>query len=198
LEISCGKDGYYSSRRGPSEFNYTLGPDIISPDSQNPVLFRLYKKGSPVPLIQTHFPIGIGQRVRLHNDGTPTELSLLSAQETPEGSGQLRLEFWQDNSSKRAVTFNWKFRVSVPGGGLLPSDQEFAFEAPDNGYTSDAVVDMPASATNWTDDFRVKYYVHLSDGNFACVDIYLLADNGIFTVHSVINPTGSRNLEPAN
>lgn len=198
LDISVGKEGYYSSRRDPSAFNYALGPDILSPDRFNPVVFHLRKKGNSVAVIQTHFPIGMGQRVQLHHDGTPVELDLVNARETPAGTGQLRLEFWRDVSDRKAAKFDWKLQVSAPGGGIIPTDQEFAFEAPDSGYQPAVVFDMTATGTNWTDDFRAKYYVHLPDGNFGCVDIYLLAYNGVFTVHSVINPTGARNLEPAN
>ena len=45
-------------------------------------------------------------------------------------------------------------------------------------------------------EVRNKYYIHLPDGKYGRIDFYLLPYNGVFTVQSVINQTGSRNLEP--
>ena len=51
LSVAFSKEGYYSSHRGEVTFNYALGPNIISPDPQNPVIFLLHKKGQGVELI---------------------------------------------------------------------------------------------------------------------------------------------------
>jgi hypothetical protein len=45
-------------------------------------------------------------------------------------------------------------------------------------------------------ELRTKYYVRLSDGKFGRVEVEFMAFYGIIRVHSVVNPSGSRNLEP--
>jgi hypothetical protein len=56
---------------------------------------------------------------------------------------------------------------------------------------------MPATNQNWQGEVHSKYYIRLPDGKYGRIDFYLLPYNGVFTVHSVVNPTCSRNLEPA-
>jgi hypothetical protein len=64
------------------------------------------------------------------------------------------------------------------------------------GYQPSIVIDMPATNQDWLGELRTKYYIQLPNGNYGRFDFYLLPRNGVFTVHSTINPTGSRNLEP--
>jgi hypothetical protein len=194
LTVSFSKQGYYSSGRGEQTFSYAL-PKAISPDPLNPVIFKLRKKGNGESLIKTDFPPGT-QIAQLHHDGTPVELDLLKGAQVPAGSGQLKLEFWRDLSNGNANIFDWKLQLSVLGGGLIGTDEEFAFQAPESGYQSPIVIDMPATNQNWQGEVRSKYYIQLPDGKYGRIDFYLLSDNGVFTVQSVINPTGSRNLEP--
>ena len=92
--------------------------------------------------------------------------------------------------------FNWKLQLSALGGGLVETDEEFDFQAPESGYQPSIVIDMPATNQNWQGEVRSKYYIQLPDGKYGRIDFYLLPRNGVFTVQTVINPTGSRNLEP--
>jgi hypothetical protein len=147
------------------------------------------------PLIKTSYPVGIGQITQLYHDGTPVELDLLKGTQVPSGTGQLKLEFWRDISNKNARTFDWKLQLSVPQGGLAETCEEFAFQAPENGYQPSIVIDMPATNQNWRSEVRSKYYIRLPDGKYGRTDFYLLPYNGVFTVQSFINPSGSRNLE---
>jgi hypothetical protein len=198
LEIWVSKDGYYAPHRGEWGFNYALGPDIISPDPHNPIIFKLHKKGKGESLIDKDFPSVFTQIWQLHHDGTPIELDLLNGNQNVNGSGQLKLEFWRDISNLNKHPFDWKLQLSVlGGGGLVPTDEEFAFEAPQNGYQPSIVIDMPATNQVWLSEIRSKYYIQLPNGDYGRIDFYLLPYNGVFTVHSAVNPTGSQNLEPA-
>jgi hypothetical protein len=195
LTVSFSKQGYYSSGRGEQTFSYAL-PKAISPDPLNPVIFKLRKKGNGESLITSSFPSGMGQIAQLHHDGTPVELDLFKGAQVPAGSGQLKLEFWRDLSNGNENIYDWKLQLSVLGGGLIGTDEEFAFEAPKNGYQPSVVIDMPATNQNWLGEVRSKYYIQLPNGNYGRIDFYLLSFNGVFTVQSVVNPTGSQNLEP--
>jgi len=193
LGIVVSKEGYYPTSGG-ARYGPFGNPDS-HPDPRTPVIFQLHKKGKGELLITTGFPPGV-QIAQLHHDGTPVELDLLKGAQVSVGSGQLKLEFWRDISNKNANTFDWKLQLSVPGGGLIETDEEFAFEAPENGYQPSVVIDMPATNQTWIGTVRNKYYIQLPDGKYGRIDFYILTDNGVFTVQSAINPSGSRNLEP--
>jgi len=198
LGVSVSKQGYYISRKDNDSFRYgSLGGGKFSPDPQNPVIFHLRKKGAGETLIGGSFPSGM-KIAQLHHDGTPVELNLLNGTQVPAGSGQLKLELWRDISDMKKQPFDWKLQLSMPSGGLVPTDEEFAFQAPESGYQPSIVIDMPATNQDWLGEVRSKYYVQLPDGKYGRIDFYLLPRNGVFTVSSSINPTGSRNLEPAN
>ena len=197
LGVSVSKEGYYPCRTETFNFGPLKGAPF-QPDSFNPVVFHLRTKGKGVALIQTSFPAGIGQIAQLHHDGTPIEISLMDGQRAAPGTGQLKLELRRDISQPNAKTFDWSFQVSVPGGGLVETADEFAFEAPEGGYQPSVEVDMPATNSNWTEDFTSQFYVHLPGEKYAKINLYLSAYNGAFTVKSLINPSGSRDLEPAN
>jgi hypothetical protein len=192
LDVWVGKEGYYVSHGGQWGFSYLNG---FSSDPMNPVVFFLQKKGKGESLITTDYP-GFAKIAQLHHDGTPVELDLFNGTQVPAGSGQLKLEFWRAITNQNANVFDWKCRLSVPGGGLVETPEEFAFQAPEGGYQSPVVIDMPATNENWQGEFRSKYYMQLPDGKYGRIDFYLLSFNGVFTVQSAINPTGSRNLEP--
>ena len=196
LSVAVSKEGYYTSWSNVDSFFYAGENENFVPDRNAPVIFHLRKKGRGEHLIQKDFPPGIGQIWQLRSDGTAIELDLFKGTKVPVGTGQLRLEFWRDLSDKMANRFDWKLRLSVPGGGLIETDEEFAFQAPKDGYQSSVAIEMPAAKQSWRGEIRTKYYVRLPNGTFGRIDIYLLAYNGVFTVHSAVNPTGSRNLEP--
>lgn len=121
---------------------------------------------------------------------------MIDGQQADAGSGQLKLELKRDVSKPNAKTFDWSFQISVPNGGLVKTDDEFAFEAPDRGYQASITVDMPATNSDWAEDFAGQYYVQLPGDKYARINLNLSAYNGAFTIKSWINPSGSRELEP--
>ena len=163
------------------------------PDSSKPVVFRLQTKGQAEPLLVVDYP-GFAQIAQFERNGPPVELDLLQGKEVTSG-GQLTLEFWGDPIDKTKRVFDWRCRLSVPGGGLVETAKEFSFQAPEDGYLPFIEIDMPLDEEEWKSSIRRKYFIHLSDGRYGRIEFYLLARNGVFTVKSAINPSGSRNLE---
>jgi hypothetical protein len=200
LSVQVSKEGYYTSQKDKRGFNYALGPDILSPDSSNPVIFHLQKKGKGESLVHIG---GIGLHTMrdylLAADGRPINVSLLDGQLMPAEQGDLQVEFQigppLDNFPSRIT---WSCRVAVPGGGLIQTDEEFPFFAPENGYqTSD---NWSVDATNWTQTLDKQYYIKLRDGNFGRVKLRVIGvpNRAFFRMESFLNPSGSRNLEPSN
>jgi hypothetical protein len=132
-------------------------------------------------------------------DGKPTEVSLRDGRLTPAGQGDLKVEFQAgpplDNFPSR---ISWQCQVMIPGGGLVQTDEEFPFLAPENGYQE--FDQWNVGATNWTETLDKQYYVKLRDGNFGRVKLRVIGVPGraFFRMESFLNPSGSRNLEPAN
>lgn len=197
LEVAVSKEGYYAPHRGQWGFHYAFG-DKISPNPQNPVVFHLHKKGTPEPLIHI---AGIGLHTMrdylLAADGRPTDISLLTGQLTPEGQADLQLAFQAgpplDNYPSRIT---WQCQVTIPGGGLVQTSDEFPFLAPDNGYQTSDLWNI--TVTNWTEEVNQQYYVKLRNGDFGRVRIRVIGTGRpFFRMESFVNPYGSRNLEPA-
>jgi uncharacterized repeat protein (TIGR03803 family) len=198
LSVSVGKDGFYGTRDSKQYFKFgkmDAGAKHL-PDPQRPVVFTLRKMGAGAELISTDFPIGMGQHPQLRRDGTPVEIDMLRGGPAPAGSGQLKMEFWNDATNRNARIFNWRLKLTVPGGGLVETQEEFPFLASESGYQCPLAIEMLATDKEWKSDLRTKYYVHLPDGKYGRVEVNLMAYNGIIRVHSVVNPSGSRNLEP--
>jgi hypothetical protein len=198
LTVSVSKEGYYTPQSGQGAFHYAFGNPNFSSDPRNPTVFHLRKKRKGESLIEKDFPPGMGQIWQLHHDGTPIALNLLEGTQAPAGGGQLKLEFWRDVSDRKAQQFDWKLQITALDGGLVPTDEEFSFAAPETGYQPAIVIDMPATNQVWQGELRSRYYIRLANGDYGRLDFYLLPYNGVFTVHSAVNPTGSKNLEPAN
>jgi hypothetical protein len=188
------KSGYYTSRNDNNSFEYG-DAHITSIGNPNPIVFHLRKKGEGANLIEKKFPLGIGQIWQLRHDGTPIELDLLNGSQNISGNGQLKLEFWRDISDKHAQKFDWKLQVTMLNGGFIGTDEEFPFNAPENGYQSPIVMDMSTNNPNWQGNVNTNYYFQLPDGKYGRMDFQFLPYNGVFTIHSYVNPTGSRDLE---
>lgn len=199
LNVSVGKEGYYATRPQLHSFSYALGSDRFSPDPQTPVVFRLRKKGIGEQLIHVG---GVGLHTMrdflLNADGKPTEVSLRDGRSTPAGGGDVKVEFKAgpalDNSPSRIT---WQCQITIPGGGLISTDEEFPFLAPESGYQPSD--DLTISGTNWTEEVDKQYYVQLPNGYFGRVNLHIIgvADRPFFRMESFLNPTGSRDLEPA-
>jgi len=194
LGATVSKQGYYTSKRDNNNFEYGDRYNHFVPDANNPVVFHLRKKGIAEPLIAIGFP-GFAKIVQLRRDGSPVEIDLMKGAIVPVGNGLLKLELWGDPIERSTRTFNWKCRLSVEGGGLIETDKEFDFKAPENGYEPSIGIEMPASGEKWRTEIKRKYFIQLPGGKYGRIEFYLLARNGVYTIQSFINPSGSRNLE---
>jgi hypothetical protein len=197
LEVLISKEGYYASHGGHWGFDYTSGPDIMSPNPRNPIIFLLHKKGAPEPLIHV---AGTGLHTMrdflLAADGEPTEISLRDGNLNSAGQADLRVEFQAGPPlSNFPSRISWQCRVTIPSGGLIQTDEEFPFLAPEDGYQ--LADQWRIDATNWTQEVDRQYYVKLQDGNFGRIKLRVkgVPDRAYFRMESFLNPSGSRNLE---
>ena len=201
LYVSVVAAGYYEMKQNRDKTHYSYASsfqEIFKPDPTTPVVYNFQKKGQGADLTVIDYPPGMGQRFQLRSDGTSLEVDLLKGEKAADGHGNIKLQFWRASSDKNARTFDWKLQLSVPGEGLVGTAEEFAFQAPENGYLNPAVINMPSTNEPWQGqgEIRTNYYIHLADGKYGRIDLELMPYNGIYRIHSTINASGSRNLEP--
>lgn len=169
---------------------YEGGYDRPLPTKENPAVFVLRKKGEAEPLAEID-----GRQYDVPKNGEPIEINLLTKQ---VGRGHLKIECWTEPISHKDH-FNWRYRISVPGGGLADRKGEFNFEAPLEGYRLVDEFGMNATDGKWTSNFEKQYFLKLHDGNYARVNIDFHPETGndwnFISLKSYINPRGSRNLE---
>ena len=194
LSVSVSKDGYYASHYWQRGFNYSLGPDIITPDPRNPIVFSLRKKGTPESLV------ALNCSYRIPRNGTPVGIDLTTGKAVTGGSGNFVVQCWTDDQGKRSgQRYDWHCLVTIPSGGLVLSDEEFAFLAPENGYALTNEIVMPADRPDWRNDVDLKFFYRLANGRYGRMTFSMIAGGDHFCmIDSVLNPSGSRNLEPAN
>ncbi|MBU6409472.1 MAG: hypothetical protein KGR98_03695 [Verrucomicrobia bacterium] len=196
LIVLVTKNGYYTSKAMPDGFIYTPGrPDVFHPDPLNPVVFHLRKKGKAEPLIVLN-STGEGGRDYggLGTNGAPLEISFYTGKRVAQG-GQFTVQYWmKPPQNRRGWPFEWHCKVTVPGGGLQSTTEEFPFTAPVQGYQPSIEIDWNPNA--WQQEIKRLFYVHLPDGRYGLVKFELYNSyRDFFCVDVLINPTGSRNLE---
>lgn len=193
LSIKVSKTGFYEFKPEGEGFFFAGRNENFIPNINDPIVFRLHKKGKAESLIAIEFP-GASQVVQFKRDGTPVEIDLLLGIKVLTG-GHVKMEFWGDPIERTTRVFSWKFHLSVVGGGITEATNLFPFEAPETGYRPQIAIDMPASMERWGSDMKQRYFIKLPNGNYGRIEIHLMSRNGVYRIHSFINPSGSRNLE---
>ena len=194
LTVKVAKAGYYASRRDNDSFYYAGMNQNFRPNASNPIIFRLKKIGQGERLIVMDYP-GFAKIAKFPRDGTPVEFDLLKATLAAVGTGQIKFEFFGSPVDRAAKKFDWRLTLTAVGG-LFETDDEFPFQAPETGYAPTVVIDMPASLNDeWKNEVKKKYFVRLSDGRYGRIEFRLMARNGVVTLQSAVNPSGSKNLE---
>jgi hypothetical protein len=194
LGVNVNKEGYYqiqdvSNQRfayGVASDGYTKPP----PAKENPAVFVLQKMGQAMALIK------IEKYVRTERNGSPKQINLQTGRLT--SLGNFKVEAWTNDQAKDAQGhYDWKCRISVPGGGLIERKNDFAFEAPADGYRPSDEIVMPQNAERWNPQASRQYFVKLSNNHFARIEFEMVAGGDhFFSITSYLNPTpGSRNLE---
>ena len=189
FSLRASKQGYYTTQRSRGQRNMIApaNEDVPQPTESQPVVLVLRKHGQTVPLISAS-----SRQINIPTNGQPINIDLKTGR---AGRGDLQIESWIGDSDQRR--FEWRYRLSVPGGGLVKRNGQFDFEAPIGDYQSAIEVNMTADAEKWTSDVRNDYFAKLPDGRHARFSINLYPGKRNFVViESYVSLTpGDRNLE---
>ena len=96
--------------------------------------------------------------------------------------------------------YDWTASVEAIDGGVIESNDDFMYSAPETGYVSKLNIGVTAIDANWSADKKVSFFLKSRSGsNYGRVTLEFMTDSEKpktgFSFHSVINPSGSRNLE---
>jgi len=192
LSVWVNKDGYYLSKSNLDSFFYAdnSGNNFVA-DRFNPVIFYLRKKGAGENLIH------VKQNYRIARDGTLLGIDLTTGKAVTGGTGDFVVQCWTDDQGKRSgQKYDWHCLITIPNGGLILSNEEFPFLAPENGYSLTNEIAMPADRPDWKDEVDLKFFYRISNGNYGRMTFSMIAGGDHFCmIDSVLNPSGSRNLE---
>jgi hypothetical protein len=199
LSVNVRKKGYYFiDGKSNAAFAYGTGPDGYfqsPPVKGKPAIFILQKMGATEPLIY------VGTRYyKVTKNGQPMEVNLTTGREISVGQGDIRFERWATDQTKtESGRFDWRFRITVPKGGIIERKDQFAFEAPQTGYQNAVEINMPSSlGKEWEYTVNKSYFVQLPGGRYARINATIQAGHNStpLVFDAFVNPnSGSRNLE---
>jgi hypothetical protein len=189
LELeSIEKDGYRPSPKIPHSLG-TSGGSL-----EQPVTFKMWKEGAKESLITGSHVFGIDL------DKTYT-LDLIQGKKLAgETVGDLRVLITRPSDAKPREKYQWSFSIEAVGGGLLESDDEFMYLAPESGYEPKIDMQLDPDNSNWKGEILKQFFIRTRDGQvYGRVQVQIYS---VYNVHSAIevnyaiNPNGSRNLQP--
>jgi hypothetical protein len=95
--------------------------------------------------------------------------------------------------------YDWSCVVEGIGGGVIETQDEFMYYAPESGYQPHYEVTVAASDPKWSDRATRHLYLKSNDGKiYARLEVEIFAnyqDKAVFSVKYYANTNGSRNLE---
>jgi hypothetical protein len=193
INVHVAKNGYYTLK-SQTRFMYADADDrhFHRPNPDAPAIFRLQRKGQAEPLITAR------KSARILRDGTPVYLNLLQGTVGSAEQGHIKLECWtNDGEMDLNKRYDWRCLVTVLGGGLLVTTNQFDFLAPENGYlTTDKIEMLKTMDAGWRSEVQKNYFLKLKSGTYARMRFLIIAGGDhFFEVQSFVNPSGSRNLE---
>jgi hypothetical protein len=186
LGVEVRKEGYKHYFTGTQfSFEYAAYSEksFHVPDRNNPVIFRLRKNRKTEPLIKREvtLPIAIGSPATFAMD--------------PKNPDAPKVVF-ELLTNAQIRDKQWSARISVPGGGLQATLEEFPFEAPESGYETSVFSDYntPKPVALGGSYEGGVFFVHNSKG-YGRVEILTIPGKKVAWLTSFWNPSGSRNLE---
>jgi hypothetical protein len=184
-------DGYFYNLKQPSK-----RPDDYQPDPNNPVVFHMWKIHGAEPLVGKN----IESSVPL--DGTPATFDLATGKKSANGDVQITMtRFPLQRPPGLVHPYDWHVKIEMTGGGLMPESDAYQYRAPDTGYQPSWSFEMSSNNVPWKNQLEQDFYIQDSKGKYGHMHVDLTttsksAETGI-TIQTTLNPSGSKNLEPA-
>jgi len=204
--ISVGKYGYYWERPSTmGTFDYAGGRRVGNTwDMTNAFnhdtgySFHLWKKGEMEPLIP------ISGQVKMNYEIQGQWVSNYFVQFAPArvewtnfDGADLAIKGVRRSSGNADRPYEFTFTLFVPNGGMLISEDSYAYLAPSAGYQSSWTFENKPQ--NSPPDFpwtKTTYFKLRGGKMYAGVRLGFCNNGFSFSLDGYLNPNGSRNLEP--
>jgi hypothetical protein len=211
MTVSVSKEGYYASHRGQAFIEYSkMRHERYVPDSGNPVVFNLRKRGKGADtLLTSQSGMREGFWVNAPRDGTPVKVDLLGrkvgsgsvemAQKKPDypAHGGAAQYLSRSDLAKWEAATNWSFTMKIADGGFLAENEEFPFYPPESGYEPVVNFNFQKGQTNWTTELKRDFYIRFGNPPvYGQLNIETSSFGNMVILTYIINPDGSRYLEP--
>jgi hypothetical protein len=194
MTVAVGKDGYYGMNQS-FEFANPAEGGFYVPDRNNPVVFHLRKKGPGADLIMSQNGMSTFITIRPATNGAPIFFDFFN-QKVGE-NGQLKIEGWKEIKDRKTAQNNWEFRLTVPDGGLIQENDEFPFEAPEEGYQPVIEWHFTDGSPDWQGGINEKFYIKFGNPpHYGRITIQTGAFRPAVDLEYIFNPDGSTYLEP--
>jgi hypothetical protein len=190
------KDGYEAPYVGNRAYWYAAPVSNMqfTPDETKPEVFRMWKKAGAERMVSADKFYGIVP------DGRSYTIDVLNAKKI-EGvaAGDFKVSIHRPQPVAAGAKYDWGCVVEGIGGGVIETQDEFMYQAPENGYQSRYAVSIPASDPQWSDRAQRRLYLKSRDGRvYARMEVEIHAnyqDKAVFSVKYFANTASSRNLE---
>ena len=185
MTVQVNKDGYYrqlTDTKSIFEYAGFWEPSYHVPDKSKPVLFRLRKKGEAATLVNVSGKIVL-------EFGKSATIPMPS--EIPSGTA-LKVTVFENTASPR----KWNAAISVEGGGVVPTVEEFPFKAPEQGYQSSLELNQSSPRPpGWQDLFQGGQFYIKTDKGYGLLKLEQIVGKKTLRYSLAINSNGYRNLE---
>jgi hypothetical protein len=182
------KEGYRLSPKTPHSLG-TSGGSL-----EKPVIFKMWKESANEPLISGNHVFGIDL-------GKSYTLDLIQGEKfAGETFGDLRVLITRLSEVKPREKYSWSFSIEAIDGGLLESDDEFMYLAPESGYEPKIERQFDPADSDWQREVSQQFFIRTRNGQvYGRVQATIYSDYNIHSaieLNYAINPNGSRNLQP--
>jgi len=200
---SMEKEGYVLSGKATRHFGYQ-GAGGFKPIEFQPVIFKMWKLKGAEPLRASD---PFKDLYKIVPDGRIYTMDLMLDKWT-EGAtnGDFKVQVTRPAGKFIPVKkekYDWSFVIQAINGGVIKTDDEFMYQAPEAGYQEKYEFKMSADDPQWKDRVeRMQFYLRTRNGQlYTRIVVTVISnynyvqENGAFRVEYYANPAGSRNLE---
>ena len=184
------KQGYLAKNPVSESFWYwsPFPEQLFKPDPAKPKVFVLWKSAGAERLIK------VDTSARAQSDGSPVGFDLSTGR---KGNAADVLVAVIHGSVVDGRT-DWAMTIAAPGGLQIVRD-EYPYHAPEEGYAPEVTIRSDSKDPKWSPRRTVLLYVRTKDHRYARVSVSVTVtfDDRMpaISIHSFLNPSGSRNLE---
>ena len=163
------------------------------PDAASPEVFRMWKLAGPETLVHVNIA------TRIPYDGRAVLFDLKSGRQVETG-GDIRvsLQRWPVKISRGQDRYDWTATVEAVDGGVIRSDGQAMYLAPEWGYDLKCVLSVSSNSADWS-AYGEQFFYLKSGRTYSRVRVDFMTDSEKpltgCNIEAFTNPSGSRNLE---